>query len=161
MMIFTIKSLDKGECCWKSRRSFTNWSCNHSPKLVPSVPSVVEFLWFFHFCSCKVLIPIVFHPQVASQLVLNTFKRSTAERMPSECSQPRYTCGILEYLFKSTAERVPSECSQPRYTCDIFLLLILGFSSYFSPRGRILLFHMCLNCIRNACTDTIVIPAFK
>ena len=44
-------------------------------------------------------------------LVVNTFKRSTAERVPSECSQVRYTCDIWEYLFKSTAERVPSECS--------------------------------------------------
>ena len=51
---------------------------------------------------------------------MNTFKRSTAQRVPSECSQPRYTCDILEYLFKSTAERVSSECSQARYIADIF-----------------------------------------
>ena len=44
-------------------------------------------------------------------LVVKTFKNSTAERVPSECSQLRYTSDILEYLFKSTAERVPSECS--------------------------------------------------
>ena len=61
---------------------------------------------------------------IVCKLVLNTFKRSNAERVPSECSQPRYTCDISEYLFKSTAERVPSECSKPRYTCDIFLLIL-------------------------------------
>ena len=44
-------------------------------------------------------------------VVVKTFKNSTAERVPSECSQLRYTSDILEYLFKSTAERVPSECS--------------------------------------------------
>ena len=47
----------------------------------------------------------------ACPLVVKTFKSSTAERVPSECSQLRYTSDILEYLFKSTAERVPSECS--------------------------------------------------
>ena len=44
-------------------------------------------------------------------VVVKTFKKSTAERVASECSQLRYTSDILEYLFKSTAERVPSECS--------------------------------------------------
>ena len=38
--------------------------------------------------------------------MVKTFKNSTAERVPSECSQLRYTSDILEYLFKSTAERV-------------------------------------------------------
>merc|ERR1719397_1855938 len=63
-------------------------------------------------------------PLINCKLVVNTFKRSTAERVPSECSQPRYTCDILEYLFKSTPERVLSECSQVRYIGDIFLLLL-------------------------------------
>ena len=31
-------------------------------------------------------------------LVVKTFKNSTAERVPSECSQLRYTSDILEYL---------------------------------------------------------------
>ena len=62
-------------------------------------------------------------------LVVKTFKNSTAERVPSECSQLRYTSDILEYLFKSTAERVPSECSYVRYTCDIFLWLHKDFCS--------------------------------
>ena len=65
-------------------------------------------------------------------LVVKTFKNSTAERVPSECSQLRYTSDILEYLFKSTAERVPSECSQVRYTCDIFLWLHKAFCSHAS-----------------------------
>ena len=39
--------------------------------------------------------------------MVKTFKISTAVRVPSECNQPRYTCDILEYLFKSTAERLP------------------------------------------------------
>ena len=39
--------------------------------------------------------------------MVKTFKISTAMRVKSECNQPRYTCDILEYLFKSTAERLP------------------------------------------------------
>ena len=49
--------------------------------------------------------------EVGWTLVVKTFKNPTAKRVPSECSQLRYTSDILEYLFKSTAERVPSECS--------------------------------------------------
>ena len=63
-------------------------------------------------------------------VVVNTFKTSTAERVPSECNQPRYTCDMLEYLFKSTFERVPSECSKSRYIGDIFLHL------YFKNRPK-------------------------
>ena len=48
-----------------------------------------------------------------SELVVNTFKRSTAEQVPSECSQLRYICYILEYLFKSISQRVPSESDIP------------------------------------------------
>ena len=65
-------------------------------------------------------------------LVVKTFKNSTAERVPSECSQLRYTSDILEYLLKSTAERVPSECSQVRYTCDIFLWIHKAFCCHAS-----------------------------
>ena len=42
---------------------------------------------------------IVYYNLCTFSLVLNTFKRSIAERVPSECSQPRYTCDISEYLF--------------------------------------------------------------
>ena len=72
------------------------------------------------------------HTPCACTLVVKTFKNSTAQRVPSEYSQLRYTSDILEYLFKSTAERVPSECSWVRYTCDIFLWLHKAFCPHAS-----------------------------
>ena len=84
---------------------------------------------YIHLVICSESIPILFqrpsvspcahththhvhtHTPCACTLVVKTFKNLTAQRVPSECSQLRYTSDILEYLFKSTAERVPSECS--------------------------------------------------
>ena len=94
--------------CQISQFLSTNWNAN-----VKSNIQTTQFL-----CACR--------------QVMKTFKNSTAERVPSECSQLRYTCDILEYLFKSTAERVPSECSQVRYTCDIFLWLHRAFCCHAS-----------------------------
>ena len=45
-------------------------------------------------CWCFAWLLRYIYSKRALQLVVNTFKRSNAERVPSEYSQPRYTCDI-------------------------------------------------------------------
>ena len=56
----------------------------------------------------KVLLYVVY------VVVLNTFKRSTAERVPSECSQPQYTCDIFLLLLYMLSKNKNKHCSYSR-----------------------------------------------
>ena len=79
------------------------WSIMTKMRLFDDEP---DDFFAIHRSTLKLTAPRGLDAQDVLLLVVNTFKRSTAERMPYECNQSWYTCDILEYLFKSTAERV-------------------------------------------------------
>ena len=96
----------KSSQCWTVGQP--SQICLHLPQyfLPACYPNTLEHSYFYPSAKYWYLGSSLF-----ISTVVKTFKNSTAERVPSECSQLRYTSDILEYLFKSTAERVPSECS--------------------------------------------------
>ena len=82
--------------CLKSKPSLMPLRCLQTPKSAhqkirsssSSPPaSSSQLLWFAS------------HSLFPSSLVVNTFRRSTAERVPSECSQVRYIGDIFQLLL--------------------------------------------------------------